>query len=169
MNLYGFSGGDPVNFSDPFGLCPVWLALADGPGPGPADAATALWCAGEAVAGAWRLYKGSQILSRLFGVLRSDGSNNSDLVYEENPKHGPAQRGASSPRPTRGKEMLDRSLPVKSGVRTAVDKETAEIIVFREHGPNAYHGYVSTWKDLAQEIKNLLIDAGLVTRRGAIR
>ena len=23
MNLYGFAGGDPVNFSDPFGLCPV--------------------------------------------------------------------------------------------------------------------------------------------------
>jgi RHS repeat-associated protein len=25
MNLYGFAGGDPVNFSDPFGLCPQWL------------------------------------------------------------------------------------------------------------------------------------------------
>ena len=24
MNLYGFAGGDPVNFSDPFGLCPPW-------------------------------------------------------------------------------------------------------------------------------------------------
>jgi hypothetical protein len=23
MNLYGFAGGDPVNFSDPFGLCPI--------------------------------------------------------------------------------------------------------------------------------------------------
>jgi len=22
MNLYGFAGGDPVNFSDPYGLCP---------------------------------------------------------------------------------------------------------------------------------------------------
>ncbi len=22
MNLYGFAGGDPVNFDDPFGLCP---------------------------------------------------------------------------------------------------------------------------------------------------
>lgn len=26
MNLYGFAGGDPVNFSDPFGLCPNPLA-----------------------------------------------------------------------------------------------------------------------------------------------
>src|SRR5438067_8012059 len=22
LNLYGFAGGDPINFSDPFGLCP---------------------------------------------------------------------------------------------------------------------------------------------------
>ena len=26
MNLYGFAGGDPVNFSDPMGLCPVTAA-----------------------------------------------------------------------------------------------------------------------------------------------
>ena len=26
MNLYGFASGDPVNFSDPFGLCPDPLA-----------------------------------------------------------------------------------------------------------------------------------------------
>ncbi len=25
LNLYGFGGGDPVNFSDPFGLCPEWV------------------------------------------------------------------------------------------------------------------------------------------------
>jgi RHS repeat-associated protein len=25
LNLYGFAGGDPINFSDPFGLCPEWL------------------------------------------------------------------------------------------------------------------------------------------------
>lgn len=33
MNLYGFAGGDPVNFSDPFGLCapmPWCLAVAGG-------------------------------------------------------------------------------------------------------------------------------------------
>jgi RHS repeat-associated protein len=34
MNLYGFANGDPVNFSDPFGLCPecedYWLEYAAG-------------------------------------------------------------------------------------------------------------------------------------------
>ncbi len=28
LNLYGFANGDPVNFSDPFGLCPVCVAYA---------------------------------------------------------------------------------------------------------------------------------------------
>lgn len=29
LNVYGFAGGDPVNFSDPFGLCvPTWLCNA---------------------------------------------------------------------------------------------------------------------------------------------
>ena len=30
LNLYGFAGGDPVNFSDPFGLCPNALATGMG-------------------------------------------------------------------------------------------------------------------------------------------
>jgi len=29
LNLYGFAGGDPVNFSDPFGLCPFCLSMVD--------------------------------------------------------------------------------------------------------------------------------------------
>jgi len=30
LNLYGFAGGDPVNFSDPFGLCPQNVSVAQG-------------------------------------------------------------------------------------------------------------------------------------------
>jgi RHS repeat-associated protein len=29
LNAYGFAGGDPVNFSDPFGLCPEGLSDKD--------------------------------------------------------------------------------------------------------------------------------------------
>jgi len=29
LNLYGFAGGDPVNLSDPFGLCPPCVGLVD--------------------------------------------------------------------------------------------------------------------------------------------
>ncbi len=50
MNLYGFANGDPVNFSDPFGLCPgcreglmaaAACAAADTPAPGPGDVCAA--------------------------------------------------------------------------------------------------------------------------------
>ena len=28
LNLYGYAGGDPINFSDPFGLCPdIWCVF----------------------------------------------------------------------------------------------------------------------------------------------
>src|SRR5204863_2662901 len=30
LNLYGFAGGDPVNFSDPFGLCILNLPCSQG-------------------------------------------------------------------------------------------------------------------------------------------
>jgi RHS repeat-associated protein len=46
MNLYGFAGGDPVNYDDPFGLCPAVLLFA-GPVVG---GATAAWCTAEIVA-----------------------------------------------------------------------------------------------------------------------
>jgi RHS repeat-associated protein len=51
LNLYGFASGDPVNFSDPFGLCPppslcllrlaVAAAMSDTPAPGPGDVVAA--------------------------------------------------------------------------------------------------------------------------------
>jgi RHS repeat-associated protein len=48
LNAYGFGEGDPINFSDPLGLCPLPLAVADGPAP-VADAIVAGICVGELV------------------------------------------------------------------------------------------------------------------------
>ncbi len=41
VNAYGFANGDPVNYSDPFGLCPLeseWRAGCPGGEPGPESA-----------------------------------------------------------------------------------------------------------------------------------
>ena len=80
MNLYGFGGGDPVNFSDPFGLCapmPWCLLAAAGAGAGGPVALAEVGVAEEAVpvvgqvvgtvtltaAAGWAVYKGAQALA----------------------------------------------------------------------------------------------------------
>lgn len=48
LNLYGFADGDPVNFSDPFGLCPVCLIA---------------WGAWELGSGVYDVYQAATTLS----------------------------------------------------------------------------------------------------------
>lgn len=97
MNLYGFAGGDPVNFSDPFGLCPVdkplcqWMlaaSVAAGAdlggmfgggaglltGPGAVVATPAGAMAGAALGGGAGLAVGKLLTDRLFSESSSDAS-----------------------------------------------------------------------------------------------
>ena len=55
LNLYGYANGDPVNFSDPFGTCPVFLAAVDGPLP-IGDVIAGIICLGEAAVGLRTLF-----------------------------------------------------------------------------------------------------------------
>jgi RHS repeat-associated protein len=49
INLYGFADSDPVNYDDPFGLCPLCIAVPLVLGGGEISAGTALLWAGGAV------------------------------------------------------------------------------------------------------------------------
>lgn len=71
LNLYGFAGGDPVNFSDPFGLCPK-SAGGDGRTDSFADclAGSSGWYAYRMATG-----QGSSLLNELGGVLSSCGES----------------------------------------------------------------------------------------------
>lgn len=100
-------------------------------------------------------------------------------TYAPSPKHGPEDRGRVAQEPRDGQEALDYSIPVKpsSAVRVAIDPELQEFVVLRyqEFGfhpdqPNdlVFHGYAVSWKQLSQEMKNALIRAGMVDRRGRI-
>lgn len=63
-----------------------------------------------------------------------------------------------------------------SSVRISIDYELAEFIVLRiellplSPWPNGhtFHGYVTPWNKLTQEMKNALIRAGMADRRGRI-
>ena len=98
------------------------------------------------------------------------------LRYEPNPKHPPSgtvEPGTRrvAPQPTNPEPALSISVPFKSNKpdRVAIDPETGEFIIFRQHDPGIYHGYAVTWKQLNQEQKNALIETGQVTLSGKIK
>lgn len=94
------------------------------------------------------------------------------LKYESNPKHGDAARGVVSAEPTNAQQALENSIQIKntSTARVAVDPSTGEYVMFREHGPGAYHGYATkNFNDLPNEAKAALQDAGLVSKSGKFR
>ncbi len=97
MNLYGFAGGDPANFSDPFGLCPLdkplchWIKaalIAAGTdvgfvagggaglaaGPAAVAASPAMAAAGAAVGGILGAVAGD-VVDNVFFSRRSDGGS----------------------------------------------------------------------------------------------
>ncbi len=91
-------------------------------------------------------------------------------TYEPNPKHGPTQKGNIGAEPQNGQDALDNSVQVKgtSTRRVGVDPMTGEIVVFDETHPDKgiFHGHVRTWDQLTQEMKDALIKAGLVDKKG---
>jgi RHS repeat-associated protein len=94
------------------------------------------------------------------------------LIYEKSPKHGSTTRGNVSAAPRNGQSALDNSIQIKdtSPRRIGIDRATNEFVVFDETNPGTgtFHGHVRTWEQLTQEMKNVLIKTGEVTRTGKI-
>jgi RHS repeat-associated protein len=95
--------------------------------------------------------------------------NDNKPTYESNPKHAATDRGNVSRQPSDGSGMLEHSIEVNSKTRIAVDRGNNEIVVFRGHGGNRYHGYVSSWNRLPNNMKAILRRERLVTSRGKIK
>ena len=101
---------------------------------------------------------------------------NDILSYDPSDKHGKDPRntsmGVSNPAPTNGQFALSNSVQIKptSPRRVGVDKANNEFVVFDETHPGKgiYHGHTRSWNELTQEMKNVLVKAGLCTRKGRI-
>ncbi len=91
-------------------------------------------------------------------------------IYEANPKHGKDKKGNASAAPQNPQEVLENSLelPGNTTRRVGVDTENKEFNVFDEHSEGKFHGHVRKWGELTQQMKNVLIDAGLVNKKGKI-
>ena len=93
-------------------------------------------------------------------------------IYEPNPKHGKVNRGRANKAPTNPQESLDNSfeLPGNTTRRIGADKSVGEFNIFDETHPGTgiFHGHSRSWKELSQNMKNVLIENGIVTRKGKI-
>ena len=103
------------------------------------------------------------------------------LTYDPNKgKHGPEPRGEVSREPRNGQDALDCSIRVKptSTKRIGIDYDDDNaIVVFQRHetgefpeqpGQEIFHGFVVEWRHLRQELKNALLRARMVNRRGKV-
>jgi RHS repeat-associated protein len=101
---------------------------------------------------------------RPFGAGHNSGFNGK---YEANPKHKQKRPGVS-PEPKNPTEVLPNSVPIggNSTARIGYDPKTGEIIIFRPHGENTYHGYATDWGSLSQSQRNALIDSGAFSPGG---
>ena len=92
------------------------------------------------------------------------------LTFEPNPKHRIKRHGRVSAQPTDGQAVLDNSVRVTetSSRRVGVDRKNKEIVVFMEHLPGVFHGFVVEWNDLERNVQRRLQKLGLVTSRGRI-
>jgi len=94
----------------------------------------------------------------------------SRLIFEPNPKHRSGPRGRISAQPTEGQTILDNSVQItkSSPRRIGVDQHNYEIVMFMQHLPGIFHGFVVEWKNLEPRVHRILQALGLVTSRGRI-
>lgn len=92
------------------------------------------------------------------------------LTFQPNPKHRSKKRGRISAQPTDGQAALNDSVQIseRSSRRVGVDRGNKEIVIFMEHLPAVFHGFVVEWNDLERDVQRLLQKLGLVTGRGRI-
>jgi len=92
------------------------------------------------------------------------------LTFEPNPKHRSRKLGRISAQPTNGQAVLDISVQIRSESprRVGVDAVNKEIVLFMQHLPRIFHGFVVEWKDLEPRTQKILRELGLVTGRGRI-
>jgi RHS repeat-associated protein len=177
ISAYGFAQGDPVNYSDPFGLCPKGYIESRGVCYNEVAllglAVSGLFTTAEmglhALGEAMHEAKLAMLGDNAIGERNAISANNR-LEFQASPKHGGTATGRASAGPVNGQDALDVSVKVKSTSprRGGIDYDANEFVVFDQTSPGVFHGHVRPWADLTQEMRNALIRAGMATRRGDI-
>jgi hypothetical protein len=88
--------------------------------------------------------------------------------YQDAPYHTAKGNSIKSPRPINGQHALDNSFQIKDTSSHRIAISNGQIVVLKATSKDLFHGYVVTWDQLEQEMKNVLINNGLVKPNGKI-
>lgn len=117
------------------------------------------------------------------GAHIHDEAFSSNRFYEASPKHAGKARVVGGEivekEPTNGQAALDLSFPLKGTTarRVGFDVATKEFVVFDRTGNRVvakraqggeYHGHVRSWDALTKTMRQVLIDNGIVDKRGRV-
>ena len=70
--------------------------------------------------------------------------------------------------PINGQTALDNSVKISVNTTRRVGISHGQFVVLDETSSGVFHGHVREWKDLTTAMKNALINAGKVTKKGKI-
>lgn len=93
-----------------------------------------------------------------------------ELKFESSAKHHENSSGYISKPPTNPQKTLESSVQISDNTtrRVGYDPINNEFAVFDETYPRSgiYHGHVRLWEQLSQDMKNILVKAGVVNQKG---
>ena len=76
--------------------------------------------------------------------------------------------GRKSPAPKNGQKALDCSVPIDCDSHQRISLCDGEFVILFKTGNNCYHGHVRQWKDLTDQMKNILCENKWTRRNGKI-
>ena len=103
------------------------------------------------------------------GPKKDDDEERPFGKYEDAPYHTKVSNSVKRKAPSNGQQALDNSVAIGKNTPRRIGISDKEIVVLDQTSPRLFHGHVRLWKELTQEMKNALVDAGLCTLKGKIK
>ena len=89
-------------------------------------------------------------------------------TYKKAPYHNKGN-SVKSPAPLDGQAALDNSRQISVNSPRRIGISNNQFVVLDQTTPGIFHGHTRTWDQLTSDMKNVLIDWGVVNHRGKLK